>query len=119
MGNMHYEIYRDGERLDAGYGVEAVCEETGCQEQIDRGLAYLCGSTPGGDEYGCGRYYCGKHLYLGSGAPVSSGLCLRYDARYTAEHPDPLELSPDAMVVEYATTTPGLLSHGVTDRRST
>lgn len=82
MGNMYYEITRrDGKKIEAGYGVEAICEEDGCKEKIDRGLAYLCGNEPGGDEYGCGGYYCGQHLYLGSGAPVAEGLCVRcYDA---------------------------------------
>ncbi|WP_432070869.1 hypothetical protein [Streptomyces sp. AA1529] len=113
MGYARYQIHRGGQKLDAGYDVETVCEETGCQETIDRGLAHLCGSTPGGDEYGCGGYYCGHHLHLGSGAPVSSGLCRRCDTRYAAGHPDPLELSPDAMAVDYAPPAPGLLSHGI------
>ncbi|GAA2199897.1 hypothetical protein [Streptomyces bangladeshensis] len=79
MGNARYEIYRNGEKIEAGYDVAAVCEEEGCEEKIDRGLYYLCGNTPGGDEYGCGGYFCGKHLYLGSGAPVPEGLCARCD----------------------------------------
>jgi hypothetical protein len=62
MGYAHYEIHRNGQTIHAGYGVEAICEETGCEEKIDRGLGYLCGKTPGGDEHGCGGYYCGQHL---------------------------------------------------------
>jgi len=102
MGYACYEVYRNGEKIDAGYGVEAVCEEDGCAAGIDRGLYHLCGNMPGGDEYGCGGYYCGEHLYLGSGAPVDEGLCRRCDARYRAEHCDSLEMSPDAMVVTFA-----------------
>lgn len=64
MGYAHYTIYRNGEEIEAGYGVAATCEQDGCTEQIDRGLAYLCGATPGGDEYGCGGYFCSEHLYL-------------------------------------------------------
>lgn len=64
MGYMHYEITRNGEKIEAGYGVETVCERDGCEEQIDRGLAHLCGEVPGGDEYGCGGYFCGEHLYM-------------------------------------------------------
>lgn len=89
MGNAHYEITRNGEKIEAGYGVETVCEQDGCEENIDRGLAHLCGNNPGGDEYGCGGYFCGQHLYLGSGAPVSEGLCKRCSDRWEAEHPDP------------------------------
>ncbi|MFE4857352.1 hypothetical protein [Streptomyces sp. NPDC056670] len=65
MGYAFYEIYRNGEKIQAGYGVETECEEAGCDDQIDRGLAHLCGKTPGGDEHGCGGYYCGEHLYIG------------------------------------------------------
>jgi hypothetical protein len=63
MGYGHYEISRNGETIEAGYNVETVCEKTGCSEKIDRGLGHLCGKTPGGDEHGCGGYFCGQHLY--------------------------------------------------------
>lgn len=56
MGYMHYEITRNGEAIQAGYGVETICEEDGCEERINRGLGCLCGQDPGGDEYGCGGY---------------------------------------------------------------
>ena len=102
MGYACYEIYRNGEQIEAGYGVEGTCNEPGCAAEIDRGLYHLCGNQPGGDEYGCGGYYCGDHLYLGSRAPVSEGLCKRCHARYEAEHGDPLEASSDAMVVEFS-----------------
>lgn len=50
----------------AGYMVIATCDKRGCDEQIDRGLGYICGDEPHwglvSDEPGCGRYYCGKHL---------------------------------------------------------
>ncbi|MFD0437023.1 hypothetical protein [Streptomyces chartreusis] len=91
MGNAQYTISRNGEEIEAGYAVETLCEEDRCDEQIDRGLGHLCGNTPGGDEYGCGGYFCGSHLFLGSGAPVSEGLCRRCSGRYEAEHPDPDE----------------------------
>jgi len=29
---------------------------------IDRGLAYVCGGEPYGEDKGCGLYFCGKHL---------------------------------------------------------
>lgn len=65
MGYAYYEIIRNGEKIEAGYSVETVCEKDGCETPIDRGLAYLCGKTPGGDEHGCGGYFCGQHLYGG------------------------------------------------------
>lgn len=84
MGYAYYEITRNGETIQAGYGVEAVCEEGVCTEQIDRGLAHLCGAEPGGDEYGCGGYYCGQHLYGGDGP--AEGLCSRCSKRHEKEH---------------------------------
>jgi len=74
MGYAHYKIARGGQTIEAGYGVETVCEQDGCEEKIDRGLGYLCGAEPGGDEYGCGGYFCGHHLF-GSSAPIANGLC--------------------------------------------
>lgn len=65
MGYASYTISRNGETIDAGYAVEAECDKDGCAARIDRGLAYLCGQTPGGDEFGCGGYFCGDHM-LGS-----------------------------------------------------
>jgi hypothetical protein len=62
MGYGHYTL-PDGR--EAGYLVEAECDQDGCPEQIDRGLAYLCGDNPDGhrpdSEWGCGLYFCGKH----------------------------------------------------------
>jgi hypothetical protein len=48
---------------EVGYSVEATCDEPGCKEDIDRGLAYVCGNMHDGDEYGCGDYFCSSHLY--------------------------------------------------------
>ncbi|MBO0813536.1 MAG: hypothetical protein J2P30_00045 [Actinobacteria bacterium] len=47
---------------DIGYGVPATCDQPGCGEKIDRGLAYVCGGEPYGGENGCGLYFCGEHL---------------------------------------------------------
>jgi hypothetical protein len=47
-----------------GYGHPTVCSETGCDESIDKGLAYTCGGLEGVEgEAGCGRHFCGSHLY--------------------------------------------------------
>jgi hypothetical protein len=58
-----YYVLPDGR--EAGYSVEATCDEPGCDAQIDRGLGYLCGTDPGGSEDSCGDYFCGKHLFGG------------------------------------------------------
>lgn len=48
-------------RRDIGYGVPAFCDYPRCQEEIDRGLAYVCaGQQPKGGD-GCGLYFCEKH----------------------------------------------------------
>lgn len=64
MGYAHYEITRNGETIEAGYAVDAVCDQEGCTTEIDRGLGYLCGETPGGTEHACGGYFCSEHLYI-------------------------------------------------------
>jgi hypothetical protein len=58
---MGYAFYELPDGREAGYGVEAVCDEPGCAEEIDRGLGYLCGTDPGEPEDGCGGYFCGAH----------------------------------------------------------
>jgi hypothetical protein len=50
-------------KRDIGYGVPAFCDHPGCGEEIDRGLAHVCGGEPYGGEHGCGLYFCGKHLH--------------------------------------------------------
>lgn len=47
---------------DIGYGVPSTCDLPGCNEEIDRGLSYVCGDEPYGGEYGCGLYFCPKHF---------------------------------------------------------
>ncbi|MFI7470522.1 hypothetical protein [Nonomuraea sp. NPDC049646] len=79
MGYARYTVYRNGRQIEAGYDVQDVCNKDACSEKIDRGLAYLCGETPGGDEYGCGGYFCSSHLYISSrnGEPQMCGGCLK------------------------------------------
>lgn len=47
-----------------GYAFEATCDEEGCEEEIDRGLAFACGGMHGEDTYSCERYFCSAHLFL-------------------------------------------------------
>lgn len=73
---MGYANYTLSDGRQAGYAVEATCDEKDCAAVIDRGLGYLCGQTPGGDEHGCGDYFCEEHLYLGI-AKDAPQLCSR------------------------------------------
>lgn len=47
---------------DIGYGVPCECDLPTCSKQIDRGLAYVCGSHPRGGSRGCGLYLCPDHM---------------------------------------------------------
>ena len=53
---------KDREGRDIGYGIEALCDYRNCLTEIDRGLAFVCGSMHGGDGIGCGKYFCYDHL---------------------------------------------------------
>ena len=60
---------------EMGYAVEAVCDEPGCLETIDRSLAHVCGRMHE-DEDTCHKYYCGTHLFAAS-VGAGGGLCER------------------------------------------
>ena len=51
-------------KRDIGYGVPSICDHSGCNNEIDRGLSYVCGSEPYGGEHGCGLFFCNKHLRI-------------------------------------------------------
>lgn len=77
MGWSHCGTDEDGR--DIGYGIQAVCDEEGCEEEIDRGLAYVCGDGHGGGEWGCGKYFCYGHLYIGPPEQLCGACCKAYD----------------------------------------
>jgi hypothetical protein len=95
---MGWEIGYEPERdRDIGYGVPSECDHPDCKEQIDRGLAYVCGGEPYGGEYGCGLFFCEEHLLMAGVVVVltpASGewvqLCERCEAGS-----DPFEPKPD------------------------
>lgn len=64
MGYAYYTVSLDGEQIEAGYSVEATCDEPECTTAIDRGLYYLCGQEPGGSEDSCGHYFCDAHMFF-------------------------------------------------------
>lgn len=72
-------------KRDIGYGVPAYCDHPGCEKEIDRGLAYVCGGEPYGGSQGCGLFYCYEHLRTtGKGQ-----LCSRCDDGKEAFDPTP------------------------------
>ena len=85
-------------KRDIGYGVPATCDHPGCGAEIDRGLSYVCGGQPYGGEWGCGLYFCEKHLnlFVGGGREKRpTQLCSRCDHKTpkspftpTPDHPD-------------------------------
>lgn len=78
---MGYQVYERNGR-DMGYGVPSLCDQPGCNAYIDRGLGYLCGKEPGGDELGCGLYFCSSHLYYGSNGACQCDRCLNAEEPY-------------------------------------
>lgn len=86
--------YDNRHHRDIGYGVPAECDLPSCKAEIDRGLAYVCGSDPYGGEYGCGLYFCETHFNYRKprGADRTIQLCPRcysYKAYYNPkpDHP--------------------------------
>jgi hypothetical protein len=69
-----------------GYAVQAVCDQEGCEEKIDRGLAYVCGDMHDGDEHSCGRYFCASHLFMGVGLP--NQMCEACAETFERENPE-------------------------------
>lgn len=67
--------YDEQWKRDIGYGVPAYCDHPGCTKKIDRGLSYVCGGDPHGGEYGCGLFFCGKHLFPSMRRPQRCQRC--------------------------------------------
>lgn len=79
--------YDSNWKRDIGYGVPAICDHPGCNEEIDRGLAYVCGGDVMGGEHGCGLFFCGQHrLYHEKRGEVCAAC---YDRRLRPFKPKP------------------------------
>jgi hypothetical protein len=76
-------------RRDIGYGVPCKCDHPDCNEEIDRGLAHVCGGRPYGGEDGCGLYFCGKHLSYAADDDKDGPLCDRCAEDETAFNAKP------------------------------
>ena len=84
---MGWSIGYDGMwQRDIGYGVPAYCDHPDCDEEIDRGLSYVCGGEPYGGAHGCGLYFCSRHR---PGNRETCERCSRDEAPFMpkAEHP--------------------------------
>jgi hypothetical protein len=89
---------------DIGYGVPAVCDHPDCNEAIDRGLSYVCGTEPYGGDHGCGLHFCGKHLSYQDRGEDCPQLCER-----CAHEPEPsMPFEPKADTAEW-------INHKLTD----
>lgn len=91
-------------KRDIGYGVPAKCDHPGCDADIDRGLAYVCGGEAYGGDLGCGLYFCEKHRHYGPAGfdddnPLARGaeLCQHCHAK------DDQEFTPTPDVPEWIT----------------
>jgi hypothetical protein len=67
--------YDENWKRDIGYGVPGFCDHPNCEEEIDRGLAYVCGGEPYGGEHGCGLFFCSKHLSMSLRRPQRCARC--------------------------------------------
>lgn len=64
----------DREGRPIGYAHETVCDQDGCNKEIDRGLDFACGGMHGEDEYSCEKYFCWDHrayIFIGCIAGVT------------------------------------------------
>ena len=121
---MGYQVYQDSAARDlgvtrwAGYGVPAVCDQPGCETEIDRGLGYRCGDAT---DDGCGLSFCSSHLYIGGGDPQMCERCCDQEQPFTPK-PDTAEwelTSPKARA-DAAKALPGLmLASAMGDERAT
>lgn len=53
----------DSQGRPIAYANQATCDHPGCEEKIDRGLAFACGGMHGENDGDCEGYFCDKHLF--------------------------------------------------------
>jgi len=80
--------YDNNWKRDIGYGVPAVCDHPKCNEEIDRGLGYVCGGDAYGGEKGCGLFFCVEH---GGGEYQRCPRCRAHKPPYKHPKPDTRE----------------------------
>lgn len=67
--------YDEDQKRDIGYGVPSICDHPDCNEEIDRGLSFVCGGEPYGGEHGCGLFFCSEHLCVAIEKPQKCECC--------------------------------------------
>lgn len=68
----------DSQGRPIGYCHPATCDHPGCDKEIDRGLAYVCGDMHGEDEFSCEKYFCDAHricVEIDYPTPSSDTIC--------------------------------------------
>lgn len=76
---------------DIGYGVPAYCDHPKCNNEIDRGLSYVCcEQQPYGGENGCGLFFCSDHrrFYRNEEDGPMCKRCATYKLPYKRIKPD-------------------------------
>ncbi len=63
LGNANPVGYYHGLSRPIGKNIECLCDHPGCGNAIDRGELFACGGTHGQNDYSCGGYFCGEHLF--------------------------------------------------------
>lgn len=62
---MSWAIGVDKYGREVGYGIETTCEHESCETTIDKGLSFRCGGVTNlRDDFGCGHFFCGAHLFI-------------------------------------------------------
>jgi len=60
---MGYSVYYDSTwKRFSGYGVPAICDHPNCNEEINRGLGYICVGEE--EDEPCGLFFCDEHTSL-------------------------------------------------------
>lgn len=68
--------WNDAIKKEMGYAHEGICAHPGCEKKIDHGLSYVCGGMHQGGQYGCGDYFCTKHLAYLDEPEIPDPLCV-------------------------------------------
>lgn len=83
--------YDERWKRDIGYGVPCKCDHPGCDNEIDRGLGYVCADQqPYGGDRGCGLYFCPDHQHMTEKHHQLCSRCLRGNKPFTPK-PDVAE----------------------------
>lgn len=85
--------YDDNWKRDIGYGVPALCDHPDCNEEIHRGLAYVCaGQEPYGG-HGCGLFFCETHRSYSINSGTEEDVAIGCERCAYGE--DPFDAKPD------------------------